>query len=261
MYLRVKEGATLLADLLYKSTGLCTLGLHSAEHWMQHEPRLVDALSCMTQLTEIELQVLGPNTSRFLSKMQSAPRKLVLRAPPQRVVRAPAQQPFGARLDLDPQLQLLSVEYLAALDNSNLPGLVDLARLFPSTRSLDTSLESTRPARGQPLVVIDWPTPEYVRGSAGLFANWRNATSTYLLELVDQLHLQGPRKARTVVNLKARVFLAAVDSVQPASFWHDGTHPAVEQALRAFPILRRRTVRHKLLSHMWGAARKMVGSC
>ncbi|KZT73414.1 hypothetical protein DAEQUDRAFT_469150 [Daedalea quercina L-15889] len=149
--------------------------------------------------------------------MQSAPRKLVLRAPPQRVVRAPAQQPFGARLDLDPQLQLLSVEYLAALDNSNLPGLVDLARLFPSTRSLDTSLESTRPARGQPLVVIDWPTLKYVRGSAGSFANWRNVMSTHLLELVDQLHLQGPRKARTVVDPKARVFLAAVDNVQPVA--------------------------------------------
>ncbi|KAH9926469.1 uncharacterized protein B0H18DRAFT_1006250, partial [Fomitopsis serialis] len=227
--------ATLLADLLEGTVHLRLLSLKSAECWAAYEPRLVDVLSAMRHLAEIDLDVIGPNTSRCINNMQSMPRKLTFSLPPQRVAR-PTDPPL---LQLDPQLRLPSVQYLVIL-NPRIhfaPKLADLARAFPGVRNLDIRLRNGWDSRGHPAPVVEWPALQYVRGPGLSFAEWRNVTGIHLLELdclIASRIVRGQRPTfvggfllptfpattlTAVSNVQPVALVARTDSQLDANFW------------------------------------------
>ncbi|KAH9926463.1 uncharacterized protein B0H18DRAFT_1104428 [Fomitopsis serialis] len=220
------EGGGLLTRLLQGATCLRIFALDCAEYWMEYQTRLVDVLSSMTHLTELELQVVGPNASRLINGMQSTPRKLVFKAPRRRGPANRQALPVGAKLELGSQLRITSVVHLAAMDPANQSELADLARIFPGTRSLDIRLEYSPPVRrGQPIPTIQWAALEYIRGPGFSLAKWRNVTGVHLLELVVEHSRQfndysiGLAAIAAVTNFQPVALVVRMDSTLNHDFW------------------------------------------
>lgn len=230
-----REGAALLADLLQEASKLQVFTLHSAEYWLQHEPRLGDAVSSLQCLVEIELQILGPKTSKIIGGMQSAPRKLVLSEPPADsigILMFPDRSLPGS-LALDVEQCMPSVQYLAIMQDTNLPNPTALARIFPALRSLH--IQSGRAPGTGPVPVVDWPSLERVCGLSYLLARWQNVTPVHLLQLTDLLRSDGPHRTaitrtfaspwdpapvKALSNFQPVALVARLDSYFSTPYWH-----------------------------------------
>ena len=232
------EAAGLVANLIQEAKGLQVLALHSAEHWLQHEPRLGDALSSLGRLLDIELQSLGPNTSTFIAEMNAAPRKLVFSRPFVRERRGlRPHYPLQGKLTLDTKRYMPSVQYLAVIEDTVLPNPTILARVFPALRSLD--IEPGGPfhslTAADPSYTVSWPLLERVRGPSHLLSRWQNATVVHLIHLTDLLCVHGPHNSarprpaagawdtspvRVLSSFQPVAFIAQLDSYIPTSLWH-----------------------------------------
>ena len=218
-----EEAARLVADLIQEAKGLQVLTLYSVEYWLQHEPRLSDALSSLRHLLDIELQNLGPNTSKIIIEMRSAPRKLIFSLPDVGHTRGFLPHcPFPGKLNLDAQRCMPSVQYLAVIDNTILPDPTVLTRVFPALRSLEIkSGKLSRSTATDPRYSANWPSLERVRGLSHILSLWQNATPVHLLHLTDLLHFHGPPRngqIRPVAGTWTLCPVQVLSSFQPVAF-------------------------------------------
>ena len=188
------DAASLLARLLRGAVKLRALVMYSAEAWMDHEPDIVDVLSRIRTLKEVEFGTSGPHTSDFLHKMQSTPDKLMLCAP-----HFDPNNPHW-RLVLNPGLSFPSVSTLSMIDalSHHFPGPDELARAFPNVKVLNISRK--QPRLNSALPIITWPTLERVRGTVGSLQGWTIGSSVHLMDVAGYLSCSKSMRLRAVRN-------------------------------------------------------------
>ena len=188
------DAASLLTRLLREAVNLRALVMVSAEAWMDHEPDMVDVLSQLRTLKEIEFGSTGPHTSDFLHKMQSAPVKLLLCAPRF----DPNFAPWRLALEAHPPYP--SVEVLSMIDplSHHFPGPDQLARIFPNVTALSVSRKQPRQIPTSPIVT--WPALERIRGTVGSLQGWTTGAPVHLMELVGYMVCSKVGRLRAVRN-------------------------------------------------------------
>ena len=161
---------------------------------MDHQPRMVDALSEMHTLKEVEFGSTGPHTSKFLHKMQSEPTTVMLCAPRFDPNVSPWWLVLGAHLSFP------SVETLSMVDplSHHFPGPDQLARAFPNVKAFSVSRKEPRQSFTSPIVT--WPTLERVRGTVGSLQGWTIGSPVHLVELVGYLSCSKVGRLRAVRN-------------------------------------------------------------
>ncbi|KAH9830433.1 uncharacterized protein C8Q71DRAFT_364740 [Rhodofomes roseus] len=227
----MKERTALLLDLLQQAIHLRVLSLYCTEYWLQHQPQLLPVMCSLKHLTEVGVDILGPETSMFIHKMQCTPRKLILFHIDYYLYDLLTNDTM---LRLDPNFRLASVQSLMALAEPILPGIEQLARAFPGTRGLQIRHKEPDP-HGQPIPSINWPSLERIRGTCSSFVYWRHATGIHLLELIfddvfdTPIEEESPRSSTTIteeLRQRLRVLtpsrelshaLTAVTNIQPVA--------------------------------------------
>lgn len=199
------EAGSIFADLLERATNLRMFLLSHAEVWMEYEPRIASALTCLRHLEDLQLADIGPMVALVLNKMQSQPDNLA-------IVEGPSTNPrlMQSQFPLEQDLCFPSVHHLTVWGDCALPFFTRFASICPNLRTLDLG--------------SSWSTSNFPPDMTGYedTATWRylervDGLPDALEEIPSEAPIHCIRLTYNGVSPRARGRLMVVHTAQPVS--------------------------------------------